>query len=124
MSSSFRRSRPKEFSVSSNTIAEGRNISPSEIKRNLTSATQNLENLALDSTKRKESVTATKVNAGKFRRRGTKAWTGGLTLTSSGHRELDAIFGGGQPLGTVVLLEIGKLIFPIHFSFFKYSCAG
>ena len=43
-------------------------------------------------------------------RRGTKAWTGGLTLTSSGHREIDAIFGGGQPVGTTVLLEVGMFI--------------
>ena len=44
-----------------------------------------------------------------FRRRGTKPWTGGLTLTSFGHREMDAIIGGGQPLGTTILLEVGKI---------------
>ncbi|GFH47737.1 hypothetical protein CTEN210_04212 [Chaetoceros tenuissimus] len=36
---------------------------------------------------------------------GTKPWVGGFTLTSSGLREFDAILGGGQPLGTAMLLE-------------------
>ena len=36
---------------------------------------------------------------------GTKPSKGGLTLTSSGLRELDAIIGGGQPLGTAMLIE-------------------
>mmetsp|Transcript_16122 Transcript_16122/g.23603 ORF Transcript_16122/g.23603 Transcript_16122/m.23603 type:complete len:581 (+) Transcript_16122:175-1917(+) len=40
-----------------------------------------------------------------FERIGTKPWIGGLTLTSSGLRELDAIYSGGQPLGTAILLE-------------------
>jgi len=38
-------------------------------------------------------------------RKGTRPWVGGLTLTSSGLREFDAILGGGQPLGTVILVE-------------------
>jgi len=38
-------------------------------------------------------------------RKGTRPWVGGLTLTSSGLREVDVILGGGQPLGTVVLVE-------------------
>ena len=40
-----------------------------------------------------------------FRHRGTKPWTGGSSLTSCGLRELDGILGGGQPLGTCILLE-------------------
>lgn len=36
---------------------------------------------------------------------GTKPSKGGLTLTSTGLRELDAICGGGQPLGTAILIE-------------------
>ena len=40
-----------------------------------------------------------------FERVGTKPWIGGLTLTSSGLREFDAILGGGQPLGTAILIE-------------------
>ncbi len=36
---------------------------------------------------------------------GTKPSKGGWTLTSSGLRELDAIIGGGQPLGTAILIE-------------------
>lgn len=36
---------------------------------------------------------------------GTRPSKGGLTLTSSGLRDLDAIIGGGQPLGTAILIE-------------------
>ena len=38
-------------------------------------------------------------------RKGTRPWLGGMTRTSSGLREIDAILGGGQPLGTVLLME-------------------
>jgi hypothetical protein len=38
-------------------------------------------------------------------RKGTKAWTGGNALTSSGLRDFDSILGGGQPIGTLILLE-------------------
>ena len=38
-------------------------------------------------------------------RKGTKPWIGGITLTSTGLRDLDSIVGGGQPLGTAILLE-------------------
>mmetsp|Transcript_9151 Transcript_9151/g.20216 ORF Transcript_9151/g.20216 Transcript_9151/m.20216 type:complete len:106 (-) Transcript_9151:16-333(-) len=35
-----------------------------------------------------------------LRRRGTRPWLNGVTLTSSGHRELDAILGGCSSLGS------------------------
>lgn len=38
-------------------------------------------------------------------RPGTKPWIGGLSLTSSGLRDLDVILGGGQPMGTAILIE-------------------
>lgn len=38
-------------------------------------------------------------------RTGTKPWIGGLSLTSSGLRDFDALLGGGQPLGTAILIE-------------------
>ena len=38
-------------------------------------------------------------------RKGTRPWLGGMTRTSSGLQEIDAILGGGQPLGTVLLME-------------------
>jgi hypothetical protein len=37
--------------------------------------------------------------------RGTKPWTGGSYLTSCGLREWDSILGGGQPVGSSVVLE-------------------
>lgn len=37
--------------------------------------------------------------------RGTKPWTGGSYLTSCGLREWDGILGGGQPIGSTVVLE-------------------
>jgi PAXNEB protein len=36
---------------------------------------------------------------------GTKPWTGGIRLTSTGLRELDALLGAGQPLGTCIYME-------------------
>mmetsp|Transcript_14561 Transcript_14561/g.16793 ORF Transcript_14561/g.16793 Transcript_14561/m.16793 type:complete len:502 (-) Transcript_14561:197-1702(-) len=41
-----------------------------------------------------------------IRLRGTRLWTGGITLVSSGHREFDKLLGSnGQPLGTAMLIE-------------------
>jgi hypothetical protein len=37
--------------------------------------------------------------------KGTKLWTGGVSISSSGNRELDVILGGGQPIGTSILIE-------------------
>ena len=40
-----------------------------------------------------------------YHRRGTKPWTGGAHVTSSGLNELDSILGGGQPIGTCLLVQ-------------------
>jgi hypothetical protein len=56
------------------------------------------------------------LNISKLQMKGTKIWTNGCTLVSTGLRELDAIFisntgssgggsMGGQPLGTCICLE-------------------
>jgi GTP-sensing pleiotropic transcriptional regulator CodY len=83
MSSSFRRSvRPTQnlFSSSSSNSSNTQQSRDSLLERPLNSAAV-------------------------LERVGTKPWIGGLTLTSTGLRELDAIVGGGQPLGTVILVE-------------------
>jgi hypothetical protein len=54
---------------------------------------------------------------------GTKPWTGGITLTSVGLRELDAILGGGQPLGTCILLEEDRWTRDLGTCLAKYWCA-
>ena len=55
--------------------------------------------------------------------RGTKAWTGGITLTSVGLRDLDAILGGGQPLGTCLLIEEDRWTRDLALCFIRYWCA-
>ena len=51
---------------------------------------------------------------------GTKNWTGGLTLISTGLREIDAILGGGQPLGTAILIEEDRLSFDLGMCLARY----
>lgn len=55
--------------------------------------------------------------------RGTKPWTGGTTLTSSGLRDLDGILGGGQPLGTCLLVEEDRWTNSLASSLVRYWCA-
>jgi hypothetical protein len=66
---------------------------------------------------------STKPSSIVLERKGTKPWIGGLTLTSCGLRELDAIMGGGQPLGTVVLLEEDRWTQDLALSIARYWCA-
>mmetsp|Transcript_6126 Transcript_6126/g.9250 ORF Transcript_6126/g.9250 Transcript_6126/m.9250 type:complete len:520 (+) Transcript_6126:60-1619(+) len=54
---------------------------------------------------------------------GTKPSKGGLTLTSSGLRELDAIIGGGQPLGTAMLIEEDRWTQDLALALVRYWCA-
>ena len=56
-------------------------------------------------------------------RKGTKPWMGGLTLTSSGLRELDAILGGGQPLETAILVEEDRWTQDLALALARYWCA-
>lgn len=55
--------------------------------------------------------------------RGVKPWAGGIHLTSSGVSDLDAILGGGQPLGTCILLEEDRWTRDLALSLVKYWCA-
>jgi hypothetical protein len=56
---------------------------------------------------------------------GTKPWTGGLTLTSFGLREVDSLFlgGGGQPLRTAILLEEDRWTNDLSHSLMRYWSA-
>mmetsp|Transcript_23200 Transcript_23200/g.35791 ORF Transcript_23200/g.35791 Transcript_23200/m.35791 type:complete len:499 (+) Transcript_23200:167-1663(+) len=54
---------------------------------------------------------------------GTKPWTGGVTLTSVGLRDLDSILGGGQPLGTCILLEQDRWTPDLAMGLCRYWCA-
>ena len=54
---------------------------------------------------------------------GTKPATGGVTLTSFGLRDADQILGGGQPLGTCVLLEQDRWTKSLATTLMKYWCA-
>jgi PAXNEB protein len=60
--------------------------------------------------------------------KGTKLWTGGITLTSSGLRDLDNLLGSGtaagQPLGTCIYLEQDRWTHQsLSRSLVKYWCA-
>jgi hypothetical protein len=54
---------------------------------------------------------------------GTKPWVGGVTLTSSGLRELDAILGGGQPLGTAMMIEEDRWTQDLALALVRYWAA-
>lgn len=55
--------------------------------------------------------------------RGIKAWTGGIHLTSVGLNDLDTILGGGQPLGTSILLQEDRWTRDLALSLLKYWVA-
>jgi PAXNEB protein len=55
---------------------------------------------------------------------GTKPWTGGLTLTSTGLRELDAIISSaGQPLGSCIFIEEDRWTNHLSKALVQYWCA-
>ena len=54
---------------------------------------------------------------------GTKPCIGGITLTSVGLRDLDAILLGGQPLGTCLLLDEDRWTNDLSLCLVKYWCA-
>jgi hypothetical protein len=54
---------------------------------------------------------------------GTKPSAGGVTLTSSGLRDLDQLLSGGQPLGTCLLLEEDRWTRSLGLTLMKYWCA-
>lgn len=66
------------------------------------------------------STTTSRSAALNLRLSGTKPWTGGLTLTSTGLREIDAILGGGQPIGTCILVEEDRLTFDLGMCLARY----
>lgn len=79
------------------------------IQNNDTTRTQTIQGRSLNPSTTSQSTPSSVPIISKTKtvleRIGTKPSKGGLTLTSSGLRELDAIIGGGQPLGTVILVE-------------------
>jgi hypothetical protein len=58
-----------------------------------------------------------------FGARGVKPWAGGIHLTSVGLNDLDTILGGGQPLGTCILLQEDRFTRDLALSLVKYWCA-
>lgn len=55
---------------------------------------------------------------------GTKPWTSGITLTSTGLRDLDNILSSsGQPLGTCIWLEEDRWTNHLARSLVQYWCA-
>ncbi|KAG7343710.1 PAXNEB domain containing protein [Nitzschia inconspicua] len=54
---------------------------------------------------------------------GVKPWQGGLYLTSTGLQDWDVLLGGGQPLGTALLLQQDRFTTDLAESLLKYWCA-
>ena len=55
--------------------------------------------------------------------RGVKPWAGGIHLTSSGLNDFDVILGGGQPLGTCILLREDRWTRDLAICLVKYWAA-
>mmetsp|Transcript_27064 Transcript_27064/g.27567 ORF Transcript_27064/g.27567 Transcript_27064/m.27567 type:complete len:120 (+) Transcript_27064:127-486(+) len=75
----------------------------------------------------KNTSTVTRVSRitpSSYRLRGVKPWQGGSYLTSVGLNDLDSILGGGQVLGTSILLEEDRLwTRDLAITLVKYWCA-
>ncbi|KAG7371474.1 PAXNEB domain containing protein [Nitzschia inconspicua] len=54
---------------------------------------------------------------------GVKPWQGGLYLTSTGLQDWDVLLGGGQPLGTALLLQQDRFTTNLAESLLKYWCS-
>lgn len=54
---------------------------------------------------------------------GIRPWTGGIHRTSMGLNDLDTILGGGQPLGTCILLQEDRWARDLAHSLVKYWLA-
>jgi len=78
-------------------------------------------------TNNKNTSTVTRVSSitpSSYRLRGVKPWQGGSYLTSVGLNDLDSILGGGQVLGTSILLEEDRLwTRDLAITLVKYWCA-
>ena len=68
-------------------------------------------------------ATSGATTASLFNLRGVKPWTGGIHLTSVGLNDLDVILGGGQPLGTCILLQEDRFARDLAVSLMRYWCA-
>jgi hypothetical protein len=55
--------------------------------------------------------------------KGVRPWQGGTYLTSVGLNDLDAILGGGQPLGTCIVVEEDRWVEDLALSLVRYWCA-
>lgn len=54
---------------------------------------------------------------------GVKPWQGGLYLTSSGLQDLDVVIGGGQPIGTCLLVQEDRFSTALAQTLVQYWCA-
>lgn len=95
----------------------------SSFRRNVTRPSTSSRNDELSRSFSNESAPSKTSLFTSLERRGTKPWIGGLTLTSSGLRELDVILGGGQPLGTVILIEEDRWTQDLALAITRYWCA-
>lgn len=69
------------------------------------------------------TTTTSAVSSSLLGLRGVKPWTGGIHLTSVGLNDLDTILGGGQPLGTCILVQEDRISRDLALSLVRYWCA-
>jgi PAXNEB protein len=123
MSSTFKRRTPSSSS-SSSSIHDG--VRPlSRISDSGTESISTISETIGATTKTTTTTNQIALSTGSFSRLpGTKPWTGGVTLTSTGLRELDTIISSaGQPLGTCIYIEEDRLTYHLSKSLVQYWCA-
>merc|ERR1712238_319298 len=106
------------------------NVMPSAFRRTGTTSSE-ISTSPLSSgninTNNKNTSTVTRLSSitqSSYRLRGVKPWQGGSYLTSVGLNDLDSILGGGQVLGTSILLEEDRLwTRDLAITLVKYWCA-
>ena len=72
--------------------------------------------------KEQKSTKAPSVGSG-INPAGVRPWAGGIHLTSVGLNELDAILGGGQPLGTCIVVRQDRWTRDLGLTLVRYWCA-
>jgi hypothetical protein len=103
-----------------------KNTTPSLPSRNSSgtaNATEPVQPSDADSKSTTTPTTTTAVSSSLSGLRGVKPWTGGIHLTSVGLNDLDTILGGGQPLGTCILVQEDRISRDLAHSLVRYWCA-
>lgn len=90
----------------------------------ISTSSSSLGNFNTNTNNTRTVTRASSITPSSYRLRGVKPWQGGSYLTSVGLNDLDSILGGGQVLGTSILLEEDRLwTRDLAITLVKYWCA-